>query len=306
MWLSNLADGLRAHGLTVVEIPGWKTRGFLGRELTEVRGTMWHHTATNRARFNGNDAPTLQMCIDGRPDVAGPLCHVVFGRTGVVYVIAAGLANHAGAGYWLPHIGRDVGNYQTVGIEMESSGIAPWDWTADQIRVAPYLGRALRQMYGHTLDVSHQEYSSTGKIDPAGWPGGMDGLRNSIRSTTTHGDTIKPINPKEWDEMASKEEIRAVVREELKANRVEQAKAVWSGAGSWINNRMSKKKEYAETALGSIEDRISRQQVMPLRAEVAALRTVVAEGSNLTPEKIEASIEKALGSYELELTKKDQ
>ncbi|QGZ16915.1 endolysin [Arthrobacter phage LittleTokyo] len=196
MKLSNMAAALRKHGLTVVETPGWRSRGFLGQDLLEVRGVLWHHTATNRARFAGNDAPTLSMCIDGRPDVAGPLCNIVFGRNGTVYLTAAGLANHAGAGAW-HNIPRDLGNYYLIGIEMESSGIAPWDWTADQLRVAPYLGAALEREYlGHLpaelrLQIGHLEYSSTGKIDPAGWPGGMDGLRAQINKVLAGGD-LKP------------------------------------------------------------------------------------------------------------------
>ncbi|MET3349658.1 UNVERIFIED_ORG: LysM repeat protein [Arthrobacter sp. UYEF1] len=187
MILSNLANVLRDAGLTVVETAGWQNRGFLGRDLIAMRGVAWHHTATNRARFNGNDAPTLQMCIDGRPDVAGPLCNIVFGRNGTVYLVAAGLANHAGAGS-AAGIPTDMGNYYLLGIEMESSGIAPWDWTEDQIRVAPYLGAAIERAYLRSLpeeqrlQIAHYEYSSQGKIDPAGWPGGMDGLRASINS----------------------------------------------------------------------------------------------------------------------------
>ncbi|AYN58251.1 endolysin [Arthrobacter phage Kepler] len=195
MKLSNLAGKLRKHGLTVVETPGWSNRGFLGRDLLEVRGVLWHHTATNRVRFNGSNAPTLQMCIEGRPDVSGPLCQIVFGRDGTVYLTAAGLANHAGAGS-APGIPRDMGNYHLVGIEMESSGVAPWDWTLDQLRVAPHLGAALElELLQHLpaerrLQIGHLEYSSQGKIDPAGWPGGMDGLRSSINRVLAAGGTI--------------------------------------------------------------------------------------------------------------------
>ncbi|AYN58780.1 endolysin [Arthrobacter phage Polka] len=199
MKLSNLAGKLRKHGLTVVETPGWAHRGFMGRDLLEVRGVLWHHTATNRVRFLGLNAPTLQMCIEGRPDVAGPLCQIVFGRDGTVYLTAAGLANHAGAGS-APGIPRDMGNHYLVGIEMESSGVAPWDWTEDQLRVAPHLGAALElELLQHLpaeqrLQIGHLEYSSQGKIDPAGWPGGMDGLRSSINKVLAAGSGGGTIN----------------------------------------------------------------------------------------------------------------
>ena len=181
MKLSNLADILRSAGLTVVETQGWASRGYAGQDLQDVRGVLWHHTATNRNAFNGSDAPTLNMCINGRSDLPGPLCNIVFGRNGTVYLVAAGVANHAGAGS-ASGIPTDMGNHYLIGIEMESSGISPWDWTADQLRVAPYLGAALEEAYGADLQLGHLEYSSQGKIDPAGWPGGMDGLRASINT----------------------------------------------------------------------------------------------------------------------------
>jgi hypothetical protein len=226
MKLSNMGSVLRAAGLTVVETAGWANRGYAGQDLVEVRGVLWHHTATHRSRFN-EDAPTLSMCVNGRSDLPGPLCQIVLGRNGTVYLTAAGLANHAGQGN-AAGIPTDAGNYYLIGIEMESSGIAPWDWTADQLRVAPYLGAALEKGYlsglpaDQRLQLGHKEYSSGGKIDPAGWPGDMDGLRTSINEVlagtiTAQSTTITPVKTKrkEWDEMASKDEIAAVVAETL-------------------------------------------------------------------------------------------
>lgn len=204
MKLSTLATVLRRYGLTVVEHPGWASRGYLGRDLIAINGVLWHHTATNRAAFNNSTAPTAQMCIVGRPDVAGPLCHIVFARDGAVHLIAAGLANHAGPGATgTTTVPRDMGNYYLIGIEMESSGIAPWDWTEDQKRVAPYLGAALELAYLQHLPPElryqggHLEYSSQRKIDPAGWPGGMDGLRAAINATIPKlaGGTPAPAAP---------------------------------------------------------------------------------------------------------------
>jgi LysM repeat protein len=197
--LDNIVAELRARGLKVVETPGWITRGYAGQDLQAIRGVLWHHTATNRARFNGNNAPTLQMCIAGRPDVAGPLCNIVFGRDGTVYMVATGVANHGGSGGWrydergklvnkFPGIPGDMANHYMIGIEMESSGIAPWDWTPEQLYWAPRLGAALEQIYlmglpeDERIQIAHYEWSNQGKIDPAGWPGQMDGLRASINA----------------------------------------------------------------------------------------------------------------------------
>lgn len=207
MKLSNLANVLRAAGLTVVETPGWAHRGYAGQDLRQVRGVLWHHTATNRTRYALQDAPTLSMCVNGRSDLPGPLCNIVFGRNGTVYLVAAGVANHAGAGS-APGFPSNMGNHYLIGIEMESSGIRPWDWTADQLRVAPHLGAALERAYlgnlpeAERLQLGHMEYSSQGKIDPAGWPGGMDGLRASINTVlasgsgiSAQGSVVKPAAP---------------------------------------------------------------------------------------------------------------
>lgn len=180
-----MASVLRGAGLTVVETPGWANRGYAGQDLQDIRGVVWHHTATGSARSNNLDGPTVNLCINGRSDLPGPLCQIVLGRFGTVFLIAAGVGNHAGVGI-AEGIPRDAGNHYMIGIEMESSGVAPWDWTADQLRVAPHLGAALERAYllhrpEHLrLQIAHYEYSTEGKIDPAGWPGGMDGLRASI------------------------------------------------------------------------------------------------------------------------------
>jgi hypothetical protein len=58
------------------------------------------------------------VCIHGRSDVPGPLCHVLLGRDNVAYVIAAGKANHAGPGSW-----RGLsGNSSVFGLEVEHVG----------------------------------------------------------------------------------------------------------------------------------------------------------------------------------------
>lgn len=205
--LDTLPAFLRSKGLKVVETPNWITRGYDGQDLTDVRGVLWHHTATASVRFSLTGAPTLDMCINGRSDLAGPLCNMVFGRDATVYMVATGVANHAGAGS-APGIPTDMGNHYLVGIEMESSGTAPWDWTPAQLQMAPRLGAAIEQWgmqhlpAGERLQLGHMEYSSQGKIDPAGWPGGMDGLRASINtvlagsvSVVAQSGTVTPTTP---------------------------------------------------------------------------------------------------------------
>lgn len=185
--LDNVVPALRAAGLVVHETPGWSTRGYAGQDLIQILGVLWHHTATNRLQFARDAAPTLGLLVNGRSDLAGPLCNIGLDRNGEVWMVATGVANHAGAGS-APGVPTDMGNHYLIGIEMESSGIAPWDWTPKQLAAAPKLGAALEKLYlqklpvAQRLQIGHMEYSSQGKIDPAGWPGGMDGLRRSINS----------------------------------------------------------------------------------------------------------------------------
>ncbi|WP_209304177.1 LysM peptidoglycan-binding domain-containing protein [Rothia nasimurium] len=192
--LTNLADVLRAYTapdgskLTVVETAGWKTRGYAGQGLTAAVGHMWHHTATAESAFAYADCPTLNLLISGRPDLPGPLCNIAFGRSGTIYVVAAGVANHAGPGS-AGGAYANTGNHYFIGNEMESSGIRD-DWTEAQRRVMPHLGAALERGYGKGKDfiqIGHKEYSDQGKIDPAYID--MNTLRQNINDILYGGTT---------------------------------------------------------------------------------------------------------------------
>ena len=214
--LTDLAAVCRTSGLTVIEVQGWSTRGYAGQSLVRVSGDLWHHTATSSARNYTSGAPTLGMLTNGRSDLAGPLCNLALGRGGEVYVVAAGVANHAGEGA-APGFPVNMGNHYLIGIEMESSGVAPWDWTTAQLDAAPRLGAALERAYMQDLppemrlQLAHYEYSSAGKIDPAGWPGGMDGFRASINAILdgigTQGGNVTPIENLTDDERFFRDEL---------------------------------------------------------------------------------------------------
>jgi hypothetical protein len=108
---TGIADRLRAAGLAVVEIDGWKERG---SSSFNPRGGVDHHTAGSN---NGN-APSLNICIHGRSDLPGPLCNTLQGFDGTQYVIASGTANHAGSGSWKGL----SGNSSVYGMERENDG----------------------------------------------------------------------------------------------------------------------------------------------------------------------------------------
>ena len=102
-------------------------RGDRGARLGDPgRGEMsesarW--SATNTATLNRTaDMPSLDILINGRPDLSGPLAHFGLSRSGKVYVIAAGRCNHAGTVQ-----DPSWGNSHSIGIEAEATGTdATW------------------------------------------------------------------------------------------------------------------------------------------------------------------------------------
>lgn len=110
LWLPGV---LRDAGLEVLEHSGWQSRGH--GDMGTVQGVLCHHTC---GPLQG-DLPDINVLVDGRPDLGGPLCNLGLGRSGKVYMIAAGKGWHAGAGNWL---GVKDGNAHLIGIEAENSG----------------------------------------------------------------------------------------------------------------------------------------------------------------------------------------
>lgn len=135
MMLTNLATTVRASGLRVIEVPGWKTRGH--GQMTAVQSIACHHTAGPKT---GN-MPSLNTVVNGRSDLKGPLAQLCLGRDGTVYVVAAGVCWHAGA-VWATY----MDNWHAIGIEAEATGVDPWP----PVQMAAYakLCAALRHGYG--------------------------------------------------------------------------------------------------------------------------------------------------------------
>lgn len=155
----------------------------------------------------------------------------MLGRSGAVYVVAAGLANHAGAGY-VPGVPQDMGNYYLLGTEMESDGVSN-DWTEAQLRVMPHLGAAIEEAYGAGnrgfIQVGHREYSSQGKIDPSFID--LDELRDNINSLL---DGV--------DKTASAQEVRQDIEEvkEMAENILDiQVKEIRTGKTTTLSREVS-------------------------------------------------------------------
>ncbi|MGX1805751.1 peptidoglycan recognition protein family protein [Nocardia sp. NPDC055321] len=169
-----LADVLRAAGLRVLEHDGWKERGH--GDFRDIRGVLCHHTA-------GGGANDWRIVQDGRPDLPGPLAQLVLERDGLYRVIAAGVCWHAGRGRW-PGWPTDNANWHTIGIEAVSRGDGS-DWTPVQLDAYRRGCAAIVRRLGGGDVVGHKEYSSEGKIDPAGID--MDVFRREVRTIIDGG-----------------------------------------------------------------------------------------------------------------------
>lgn len=163
IYVNWLADAARLTGYPVVEVGGWRGRGHGGLRLLEV--VVPHHTADGPT----GDYPSLNIVTYGRAGLAGPLSQLGLGRRGTIFVIAAGLAYHAGASQWAGY--WDL-NDESLGIEAESVGTRD-DWTPEQRDCYPRLVAALLFFMRRGADRcgAHKEVCRpTGrKIDPAFW-----------------------------------------------------------------------------------------------------------------------------------------
>lgn len=160
-----LADVLRAEGVSVVEEGNWQGRYRPG-DFNPI-GVLWHHTAGSTTSAS-NPYPSLNICINGRPDLAGPLCHALVDYFGVFHVISAGRANHAGAARASGPIPAGDGNTMLVGWEIDYNGVSQ-SMSAAQYNASLKATAAVLRRLGRDASYArgHRETSTTGKIDPA-------------------------------------------------------------------------------------------------------------------------------------------
>lgn len=156
-----LADAARATGYPVTEVAGWETRG---TTTFNPQGLLWHHTAGKAT----GDMPSLPTLINGRTDLPGPLSQYGLGRSGTIYVVAGGLASHAGEGDWHGLIG----NRSVIGIEAEHTGISGVPWPAPQLDAYRKLSAQILARLGSTIHLmcAHREWArnrtTKKKVDP--------------------------------------------------------------------------------------------------------------------------------------------
>ena len=240
MLLTNLADVVRRSGLPVVEILGWKTRGH--GQFESIESIIDHHTGTPNSI--PGDYPTLKTVRDGRPGLDGPLSQLGLGRSGIVYVIAAGVAWHAGATFeeW-----QD--NWHAIGIEAEHpGGSAPWP--AVQYNAYVRLNRALCDGYDvpYARVRGHKEIAKPlgRKPDPTF---NMPAMRERVR-------VLKPsTTDKDWFDMATPKEIEDAVAAGVATGLRTYFRDFFKdeqGTGDTIWDEAREHQQKVETALGEI------------------------------------------------------
>ncbi len=162
IWLTWLADALRAGGCRVREEPGWRTRGHGG--MVAVRGVLCHHTGS--AAMPGSRT----VVRDGRSDLPGPLAQLTLDPDGVFSVIAAGQCWHPGRGGPLLDCPRDNGSPYLIGIEGVSNGTY---WTPEQRREYPRgVAALLRKLGARSAEgwvAEHAEWAPGRKPDMGNW-----------------------------------------------------------------------------------------------------------------------------------------
>lgn len=174
-YLTQLAKVARRTGYPVTEVPGWRKRGH--GPQPQVRGVVVHHTAGATA---GGDYPSMGVVRDGRTGLPGPLSHFGLGRSGRIYVIAAGRCYHNA-----PSTSPDHTNSASIGIEAENNGRQPWP--REQLDAYHKLCAELCREFD--LPVSrvkgHKEVN-TGKPDP-----------HSINMNTFRSDVERALTQEE-------------------------------------------------------------------------------------------------------------
>jgi len=176
---TGIADRLRADGLRVAEVSGWKTRG---ADTLHAKAFVRHHTAGSAT----GDTPSLGIIVNGRSDLAGPLANIYLGRDRIVYVVAAGKANHAGTpdgGSWK----GCLGNSDAYGLEIEHPGTSVL--AADMHELSARACAALiRGRFGTSMVCDHSEWAPSRKIDLATGPGPAD--FRALVGTYLSGDAV--------------------------------------------------------------------------------------------------------------------
>lgn len=265
MMLTDLADAARASGLRVIELPGWSTNKSAGD--FEPDGVLCHHTGSYDAIADAKDDRDYAewLAFRGRDDLAPPLCNLALSAECVVYVCAAGNANHAGrAKASGPMPAAADGSAIYLGIEAMNSGSQGWasrgvdaagrPLTQGEAYARLCAGLCLHYGWPASHVRGHKETSVTGKWDPG------------LLDMNSHRTAVAALME---DDMATPEEI---------------ARAVMKSKIGLINADGSRTDWYFEAILRKLDG--------TLNAHSRALEALARD--DLTPEQLRQAVQDAL------------
>lgn len=198
-------DILRAAGCTVVEYPGWRTRG--RPWAFEPRGAVLHHDGSPVGPAKPPEVYARFLFEVGRPseDIPAPLCQFWIDFYGAWWIGAAGGANHAlGATGWGAFPPGDANRYG-FGVEMDNTTDEPT--TPDQYealhRGLPALFREFGWDPADAL-AAHKEVDYPRKSDPDDID--MPQMRSDVRYLMQH-----PLGG-DWYDMADEDDLKNAMR----------------------------------------------------------------------------------------------
>lgn len=220
--LTDLDQAVVRSGLKAIELKGWKTRKSNGGE--DFQGVLVHHTGAYDDIADAKDDLEYAwwMAVQGRGDLPPPLNNLGLSAEGVVYISAAGNANHAGrAKASGPMPAAADGGRIYIGIEAMNSGAQGWTskaWLADGTEITYFEAYALlcaSLCYFYGWDASHvrghKETSVTGKWDP--------GLLDMKQFRTRIAEILKQWEEEDNDMPNADEVVKALLETKIEVKR---------------------------------------------------------------------------------------
>jgi len=177
--------------LKVVVIDGWQSRGRPG-SFNPV-GVLNHHTGASAKGWTLAQELSYAkwMFLTGRPDLPAPLCHIALGRSGTVYVGAAGRANHAGTAKSSGSVAAGDGNTLYIGVEWMLSGteVIPDEMMEAAVTLNAVLTEEVTKTTVRSISC-HYQTSVTGKWD-IGDPNGVSFKGHRVLDVTKFRRSVK-------------------------------------------------------------------------------------------------------------------
>lgn len=159
-----LPDVLRAAGLTVVEYPGWRTRG-LDRTRTTV-GIVCHGTGGSLTSTDAGEIRTI--AVTGSATAAAPIAELYQSRTGTWFVLASGVCTGVKTGTGGPLKGH--GDASVLQVEAQHNGAEAWSEVQYRSYVRGVAALQAHKAPGYDVPlahvIGHGEHQPGEKTDP--------------------------------------------------------------------------------------------------------------------------------------------